>query len=133
MLIGLDTNVLVRFLVKNEARQARSAVAFVTRACTVEDPCRINRIVLCELQWVLESAYDYPGAVVAEALSRILRTREFVVEDANDAWGALRDYGAGTSDFADTLLARVNRRAGCEHSATFDRRAARLDGFDLVR
>ena len=124
---------MVRFLIKDDSQQARAAVAFITRACTAENPCRINRIVLCELQWVLESAYGYPRAVITEVLAKILRTRELVVEDGDEAWGALRDYRASGADFADRLLARTNRREGCAATATFDRHAARLDGFELVR
>ena len=82
---------------------------------------------------MLESAYDTPRAVVADVLTNILRTREFAVEDSAEVWGALRDYRTGGADFADALLARTNRRDGCVATATFDRRAARVAGFDLVR
>lgn len=129
---GLDTNVLVRFLVKDDRRQAASAVAFVRGNCTAESPCHINRIVLCELVWVLESAYRYARPVVAEVMGMILRTGEFVIEDADEAWAALGAYRDGGVDFADGLLAHTNLARGCDTTVTFDRKAARSKGFEVL-
>ena len=129
---GLDTNVLVRFLVKDDPRQAAQAVAFIRGECTAESPCRVNRIVLCELEWVLESAYRYPRSQVAEAIGRILRAAELLVEDADEAWTALRAYRQHGADFSDCLLNLTNLAGGCEATATFDVRAGRLEGFELL-
>jgi len=129
---GLDTNVLVRFLVKDDRRQAATAAAFVRGHCTAESPCHINRIVLCELVWVLETAYRYPRPVVAEVMEMILRTGEFVIEDADEAWAALAAYRDGGVDFADALLAHSNLAQGCDATATFDRKAGRSKGFELL-
>ncbi len=128
---ALDTNVLVRFLVKDDEAQARKAARFIIRDCSSEDPCLINRIVLCELVWVLETAYGYPAQRVAAALERILHTRQLRVEDYQDAWLALREYRDG-ADFVDSFLAAVNLRLGCEYTVTFDKRAARRSGFALL-
>ena len=129
---GLDTNVLVRFLVKDDPKQAASAVAFMREACTADVPCLVNRIVLCELEWVLESAYGYPRSTVAEVLGKILRTGELLVEDADEAWAALRACREQGADFSDCLLGRTNLSRGCEATATFDRNASRLAGFELL-
>jgi len=100
----------------------------MTTECSTEDPGLINRIVLCELVWVLESAYGYPRSRVVLAVESILRAAQLKVEDHQEAWSALREYQGG-SDFADSLIAAVNRRLGCEHTVTFDRKAGHRPGF----
>lgn len=125
---GIDTNVLVRYLVQDDAEQARKATYFITNECSTDDTGLINRIVLCELVWVLETAYEYPRSAVAMALEKILRTAQFTVEDHQEAWLAFRDYQNG-ADFADALIAAINRRFGCGVTVTFDRRASRPAGF----
>jgi len=128
---GIDTNVLVRYLVQDDPEQAKKAARFVTNECSPEDPGLINRIVLCELVWVLESAYGYAREQVSLALEKILRTTQFTIEDHQEAWSSFRQYQEG-ADFADSFIAFVNRRHGCERTATFDRKAARHLGFALL-
>lgn len=130
-MIGIDTNVLVRYLVQDDPEQARKASRFIANQCSSEDPGLINRIVLCELVWVLESAYGYGRETVAVALEKLLRTAQFAIEDHQDAWVSLREYQAG-ADFADSLIAAGNRRLGCERTVTFDRKAGRRPGFVLL-
>lgn len=129
---GLDTNVIVRYLVEDDPHQVARAVAYIDTHCTADNPCRVNRIVLCELEWVLSSGYGYSRALVADVLERILRTGQFVIEDSDEAWSALRDFRGGNAEFVDCLLARTNLAQGCEVTATFDRKASRLDGFELL-
>lgn len=125
---GIDTNVLVRYLVQDDPDQARKATRFITNECSSDDPGLINRIVLCELVWVLEAAYGYPREKVALALEGILRTTQFEIEDHQEAWSSFREYQEG-GDFADAFIGTVNRRLGCERTVTFDRKAARRPGF----
>jgi predicted nucleic-acid-binding protein len=125
---GIDTNVLVRYLVQDDPDQAKKASRFISNECSTADPGLINRIVLCELVWVLETAYKYSRGDVALALEKILRTKQFEIEDHQDAWSSFREYQAG-ADFADAFIATVNRRLGCEHTVTFDRKAVRGTGF----
>lgn len=95
---GIDTNVLVRYLVQDDPQQARRASLFMTKECSTEDPGLVNRVVLCELVWVLESAYGYPRSRIVLALESILRTAQLKVEDHQEAWSALREYqGAAIS------------------------------------
>ena len=129
---GLDTNVLVRFLVQDDKVQGPMAAACVLETCTPDEPCALNRIVLCELVWVLESAYGYARPSVAGVIERILRTGEFAVEDVDVAWAALAAYRDSGADFADALIGRGNRAAGCAATITFDRKAAALDDFELL-
>ena len=125
---GIDTNVLVRYLVQDNPEQATKATRFITGECSSNDPALINRIVLYELVWVLETAYGYPREKVALALEKILRTTQFAIEDHNEAWSSFREYEDG-ADFADAFIAAVNCRLGCERTVTFDRKASRRSGF----
>lgn len=127
---GIDTNVLVRYLTQDDASQARKAAKFIA-GCTQESPAFVNRIVICELVWVLESGYGYPRAQVSLALERILRTLQFRIEDRSEAWAAFHVYQSG-GDFADALVAAGNKRLGCEHTVTFDRKAAQQLEFLLL-
>lgn len=130
---GLDTNVLIRHLTQDDAVQARVASRFIAAECTREKPCFINRVVLCETVWVLESAYQYSRQQIGAVLERLLRTHQFNVEDVRAAWAALRMYRSGVADFADCLIGETNREAGCAQTVTLDRKAARAGGLQLLR
>ena len=128
-MIGLDTNVLVRYLVEDDPAQASRAARLIETRCTEDAPGFVNRVVLCELVWVLESAYDYPRATVAATLENLLRTAELEIDAAEAAWPALTAYRSGSVDFSDALVGRLNRIAGCDGTASFDKGAVRLDDF----
>ena len=128
-MIGLDTNVLVRYLVQDDPVQSLRASHFMDRHCTVDDPCLINDIVLCEMAWVLESAYDYPKGAIVEVLEKLLMTNGLEVADKNTVWVALKDYRATKADFADCLIGRINSALGCAQTATFDKALKSLSGF----
>ncbi len=127
---GLDTNVLARLLVNDDPDQAATAEAFIRHEHTKGSRCYVNKIVLCELVWVLERTYRYPRASVADMLERLLHAAQLRFEDTEDVRSALRSYRDGLSDFADHLIGATNRAAGCERTATFDRKAARLGDFE---
>ena len=128
-MIGIDTNVLVRHLVQDDLRQSREATRVIAKQCTRDDPGFINRIVLCELVWVLESAYGYPKDIIVDVLEKLLRTSQLKIEDAQSAWTAFRMYQKGKADYADCLLGVTNRLAGCGSTVTFDQAAMKLEGF----
>ena len=124
-MIGLDTNVLVRYLTQDEPRQAARATRLIESRCTEESPCRISLIVLCELVWVLCRAYGYTKEEVAGVLQQALITSELEVEDESLAWQALEAWRSGTADYADYLVILSNVQAGCDATYTFDRKLAR--------
>jgi len=128
---GLDTNVLVRLIVDDDEAHGKRAARYIGRHCTAESPCFLNRVVLRELAWVLDRAYGYGREQIAMAFENILRTTEFLVEDSDAAWAALRVHRDG-GDFADALIARTNRDSGCSVTGTFDAGAAEDAGFELV-
>lgn len=130
---GIDTNVLVRYLVQDDPGQAKTSARFVRSGCTAEEPCGVNRIVLCELVCVLERTYGYSRERIADTLERMLKTVQFRIEDLSTSWSALRLYRDSQADFADCLLGEINRRTfGCEVTVTFDEKAGQLDSFKLL-
>jgi len=133
-MIGIDTNVLIHYLRRDDEQQSKIALNFLTKECSVEHPAFINRIVQCEIVWVLERAYKYSREQIAHALEMIFRTRQFQVEDQEAALSALRFFRQGKADYADALMGVSNKSAGCEFTMTFDRKASRLGMFhNLVR
>jgi predicted nucleic-acid-binding protein len=131
-MIGLDTNVLVRLVVGDDPRQTEQAKAYVDRYCTPNSPGFINCVVLAELEWVLASSYNYSRSQIASTVEILLTGADRAVEHHNAVRASLRDYRAGRLDFTDALIAHVNAARGCEATATFDRKAAKLDGFVRV-
>ena len=131
-MIGLDTNVLVRYLVQDDPGQSRKATQVIAKQCTRDDPGFINRIVLCELVWVLESAYGYSKDAIVPVLEKLLRTSQLKIEDTQAAWTAFRSYQKGKADFADCLLGTTNRFNGCHETVTFDHAASKLEDFRLL-
>lgn len=130
-MIGLDTNVLVRFLVQDDPAQAAAARDLMA-ARSATDPAFVCREALLETVWVLESAYRQPAAAISGAIVGLLEAEEIVVEEPDDALAAAEAY-AGGADFADALIAAAARRRGCATLATFDRRAARSEGVTLLK
>lgn len=129
---GLDTNVLARLLVRDDAGQTSAAERFVQDNCTRESPCLVNHVVLAELAWALRSFYGYGRAEIADAVERIVLTGDFLVPDSSDVLAAVAAYRTGSADFADCLIGKLNRRFGCLSTATFDRKAGRMPEFQHI-
>jgi predicted nucleic-acid-binding protein len=118
---GLDTNVLVRYLTQDDAGQSAKASGIIDEALATGEKILIHPVVLCELVWVLETAYDCGRSEVATTLDRILRTAQFTILDKEIVWSAWGDYRSGKGDFADYLIGRGNGRFGAMHTVTFDK------------
>ena len=131
-MIGLDTNVLVRYLTQDEPSQARKATRVIEEGAQEDSALFITAVVMCELVWVLESAYGYGRDQVAPVLEQILRTRQFCFEEKDLLWQALTDFRAGRGDFSDYLIGRVGTRAGCDHTLTFDRSLKEAAHFEVL-
>ena len=128
----IDTNVLARYTVQDDAEQTFVATAFVERHCTVQTPGWISCIVLSEFVWLLARGYRYAKTDIVEILRLLLSTKQLLVEDELQAWLALRDYQQGNADFSDYLIAYRNRQQGCTHTATFDKKAAKHPFFEVL-
>jgi len=129
--IGLDTNVLVRYVVQDEPSQAELAIHLIENVCSMDNPGFVTVAVLCEFFWVLKRAYRLDRATICEAVGRLLRSRGIVVEREDVARLAIIDFRAGF-DFADALIGHCNEAAGCTVTATFDQKALGLSHFGQV-
>jgi predicted nucleic-acid-binding protein len=129
--IGLDTNVLVRYIMQDDIKQSSLATRIV-ESLTAESPGFVPLVTIVELAWVLSSAYDLSRGQLIEAFEALLRTRELVVERAETVWKGLRLLQRAGGDFADCLIACSAQAAGCVKTMTFDRGAVINGGMTLV-
>ena len=104
---GIDTNVLVRYIVQDDPKQSATATKFFEQNET-DESISIVGIVLCELVWVLESAYGYPRESIVQVLEQILKTKQFHIPDADIIWQSLSGYKNDGADFADHYLSHLN-------------------------
>lgn len=130
-MIGIDTNVLIRFLVNDDPDQGRLARELFARL-TPDAPGFLPREVLLESVWVLERAYRFDRATIVRAIEGLLESREIVVEAADDIGLALSRYARGGAGFADQLIIAISQRAGCSTVYSFDRQAAHEPGATLL-
>jgi predicted nucleic-acid-binding protein len=127
--LGIDTNVLVRLLVEDDAQQTRRARRLVARAVEAGDAIVISLLVLLETEWVIRSRYGFEKDAVLRSMRRLLEAREFDFEDEPAIEEALFRYHDSAAGFADCLIAAHNRRLGCAATATFDMTAVQVPGF----
>lgn len=130
-MIGIDTNVLVRFLTQDDPQQSAQASAFMT-GLSINNPGHICREVLVELVWVLERAYRLPRTDIAAAIEGLLSAQDVIVEDEMRASIALSRYVAGGAGFSDHMIALANEAAACTVTVSFDRGAATSAGMQLL-
>jgi predicted nucleic-acid-binding protein len=119
-MIGLDTNVLVRYLTQDDPGQSREAADEIEKGLAAGHMFFIADILLCELVWVLEAAYGYERREIVPVLENILRTRQFQFENKDLLWKSLADYRAKKGDFADHVIGQASHKAGCRETLTFD-------------
>lgn len=132
-MIGLDTNVLVRFVAQDDAVQSPIATRAIGRLSR-EQPGYVTSVVLAEITWVLSRAYKTPRDRIAVVLDGLLRSAELVVENAPAAYRALAAYQTSDSaEFADALIAETAALAGASETVTFDRNAGSALGMRLLR
>jgi predicted nucleic-acid-binding protein len=130
--IGVDTNVIVRLLVADDEKQADAASRYLKSHCSNDDPALLSDIVLVECAWVLEDLYDYSRTQIGEAIDGLLATVQLRAANATAVGTALQRFRSSTADFADCLIGVNNAGAGCEYTATFDRKASKLPEFQLL-
>jgi predicted nucleic-acid-binding protein len=126
--IGLDTNVLVRYLTQDDPAQAVKAARVIESAEAAG--LFVSAVVVCELVWVLEESYDQKREQIAQVLERLLLSGQLVFENKDLLWLVLADYRQGKGDVADYVIGRLADRAGASETVTFDRG---LKGSELFR
>ena len=119
-------------LTQDDRVQYEKAAAFIEAATGRGEQLVVNIVVLCELEWVLGSAYNYSRQEIARAIEQILATAQFEVERLDEARQALTDFRTTTADFSDALIGRINRSLGAGHTVTFDRDLKVVDAFRLL-
>ncbi len=130
-MIGLDTNVLVRYLTQDDPVQSPRATDLIERGLTQQEPGFISVGAMVETAWVLERAYGLDANEIASAIARTLQADVLLVEYEQQVFAAMTVLQEGRGSFADALIGALGLRAGCSHTATFDRKALRLTGFAL--
>lgn len=131
-MLGADTNVLLRFFIRDDAKHTLAAKRFIVEATKGGRKIVIDRVVLCELVWVLETGYDFRKAEIAALLRRILSTKQFEIGEKEIVWLAVDDYSGGQADFADCIIGRANIAAGADLTVTFDRGCKGLKHFRVL-
>ena len=131
-MIGLDTNVLVRYIAQDDSIQSAKAEQFIEQECSPTSPGFIGLVTMVELVWVSETCYGASRQDVCDLLSRILSTKQLVVQEADVVWQALRLFENGPADFSDYLIERIAHENGCESVVTFDKIAAKA-GMTLLK
>lgn len=131
-MIGLDTNVLVRYLAQDDKAQSAKANHFFETRLTDKNPGYINHIVLIETIWVLESCYDASKQALIKVVQQLASTMQLLLQDSELVLKALRLYESSNVDFSDALLAIVNKQNACETTVTFDKKAGKMEPFSLI-
>ncbi len=130
-MIGVDTNILVRYLAQDDRVQSPVASKIID-GFTPEAPGFISQVTLVETVWVLTRAYKMSREAIASIVETLLRARELIVERTEAGYLALATYRATRADFSDALIAHAGKLAGCAETLTFDRGAADNAGMSLV-
>lgn len=128
-MLGLDTNILVRYLVRDDEGQFEKAERLIHSETAESEPVFVSLLVLLEMEWVLRSRYGLSKTEILETVSALLDIDELAWEDEPSIESALFSWKNSTADFADCLIDARNRRLGCRGTATFDLRALKLPGF----
>ena len=131
-MIALDTNVLVRVLVEDDAAEAARARRLIAACAAGDEPCFVTTATLCELEWVLDSVYRATRADVVGAVRTLLVTAPFEVEEPALVARALELYEKGKGDLSDHLIGQVGRARGARTTYTFDRDLRKTEGFTLL-
>jgi len=131
-MIGLDTNILVRYLTQDDPVQSPMATEIIERQLTEENPGFVSIVAMVETVWALDRAYGFAANEIATAVERMLQADVLVVENEQEVFTAMTAVKDEKSSFADAVIAQLGARAGCSRTLTFDHKAARLPAFELV-
>jgi predicted nucleic-acid-binding protein len=130
--IALDTNVLVRYIVRDDEQQTARATALIESECTADAPGLVTLVVLCELVWVLQRGYGYTRPAIVGLLRKILSSQELRSENPELAWQAVNELERGKADFADYVIGLCGKAEKATSTCTFDRRTAGCELFRLL-
>jgi predicted nucleic-acid-binding protein len=130
--IGIDTNVLVRYLAQDDPEQSAIATELIEQRLTSRDPGFISVVAMAETSWVLTRAYRLADKDVASAIERVLQADGLVVQNEQQVFASMIALKDGRGSFADALIGLLGTAAGCSRTVTFGRQALRLAEFGPV-
>jgi predicted nucleic-acid-binding protein len=130
-MIGLDTNILVRYLTQDDPIQSPLATDVLEVCLTEDNPGFISVVAMVETVWVLDRAYDLADDEIVRALEGMLQADTLVIDHEQEVFTAMIALKEGRGSFADALIAALGAKAGCSRTLTFDKTALRLSGFEL--
>ena len=128
-MIGLDTNVVLRYLLQDDRAQSLRVNDFIDRHISENDPGFINLATVLEIVWVLRSSFQRTPAQIAAHLEHLLAVESFQIQNEQQVFEAAYALKHGTGEFEDALIGALNAWAGCPYTATFDKKATRLSYF----
>lgn len=131
-MIGLDTNVWIRYIVQDDKQQSKIATDLIEKTCSLSNPAFINEVTLCEIVWVLKRAYRYDKTIILTVLKRLFNINEVRVASLQEALQAYNDYESGNADFSDYFIARINQKFDCKYTFSFDKKACQSQFFKLL-
>lgn len=131
-MLGIDTNILVRFLIRDDEAQFEKARKLIRREVAAGRPVFVSQLVLLETEWVLRSRYKFPKTEIIGAISALLDATDVQFKDEPSIEEAIFTWRDSASGFADCLISAQNRRLGCSSTVTFDIKAAKLPGFTAI-
>ena len=129
-MIGLDTNILVRYLAQDDPVQSAKATEIIEERLSEDEPGFISLVTIAEAVWVLDRLYDQSPQEIAQLIERMLQSDTLSFQNEQEVFTAMVTLKAGRSSFADALIGALGTWAGCSSTLTFDKRAARLAGFE---
>jgi predicted nucleic-acid-binding protein len=128
-MLGVDTNVLIRYLTRDDESQYEKARRLIDREVAKGEPVLVSQLVLLETEWVLRSRYALAKEDIVTTFSALLDTADLAIEDEPSVENAVYSWKDSAADFADCLIEALNRRLGCRATTTFDGRALKIPGF----
>jgi predicted nucleic-acid-binding protein len=131
-MIGLDTNILIRYIAQDDAVQSPIAAQMIEDRLTEEHPGYISIVTMVETVWVLDRRYGLSAAEIVAAVERILQTNVLLVQNEQEVFTAMTALKTGAGSFSDALIGALGTRAGCVATLTFDKKALRLKEFQLL-
>ncbi len=131
-MIGLDTNIVVRYLAQDDPVQSPKATKLIEGHLNEDEPGFISLVTIAETVWVLDRLYDLTNQKLADAVERMLQADTLVIQNEQEVFIAMIALRTGMGSFADALVGALGAWAGYASTLTFDKKAARLKDFEVI-
>jgi predicted nucleic-acid-binding protein len=131
-MIGLDTNVIIRYLMRDDEKQFAKAEKIIETTIKRKQFIHVSLIILCEVVWVLSYHYELKREQICELLTRLLHAQQIEIENRQLALNAFQEYQNSQADFADCVIGLTNQSLGSQTTYTFDKKAAKTPFFTLI-